>query len=202
MSEKVIKTVEQVIADYNADKENEFSAGRRIVRHLINSGDSMKVDNDSYADALLLTSGMMSHAKRSFDVFVGEGVVGFLDTLKDDVERMLNRFKESFGKARFIVLCKKAIPYLDALKQEYGIAFDYKTASLKQGYEKITEHFIVADNHMCRVEKPHAPITCSSPADVIKAEVSFNNTEIAQFYTERFELYWKYLEDKQKSAKK
>ena len=193
MSGKYMNKISDAISAYKECDDTGRSSYRSLLRDVIDSGSAMVVNNHSYADALELTSEMMARANKSFCMFIGGGVENFLEVLKTPFSEMLQRLKMYNGQARIIVLGVDDAPFLEEIKKENSESFDFKTAHLKPGLEKIKMHFTVADTFMCRVEEPHDPITEESPADSIRAKVYFNDSEKAESYNREFDVYWNSL---------
>ena len=193
IEEPKARTIGQVIKEYSKKSDCGFFSYRQFVQDVITSGAPIVVENDSYADALLLTSEMMNRAEKSFVVFIGAGVEDFIQVLRKNFTDMLERLQRRSGFAHIIVLDAGETCYLEEMKNKFSDVFNYVTAALKPEFKSQTTHFTVADSTMCRIEEPHEPITPESSANVIKAKVYFNNPDMATSYTKKFNTYWDFL---------
>ena len=161
---------------------------RDLITLLIDTGFDKPFQNDSYFDALVLTDVMFRRSKQSVEILTGPALDGFLCELKESFIELLKRLKEVGGKVRIIVLCDKKPEQLKTLElmrqfpDTLNIAFGTQTKPL--------QHFIVCDSRIVRVENIHEPITKSTRADEIKAEVYFNDPQKARTLKTFFNAVW------------
>ena len=194
-SPKGLKTVKDVLDLYQSLREHPdlMVPIKSVLDELMRSGSRTELHNDSFADALLLTGTMIRSATFSFCMIIGQGVDIFLNALRDDVEAMLERFKQGNGIARVVLVSEKTSPLLEDFKQRYPEVFDFRRTTAKPGQEKAVRHFTVTDLKSYRLEHPHGPIFETSDAHAIKAEVCFNGPKVATERTLYFEQIWDYL---------
>lgn len=156
-----------------------------MYEHLIANRSGAMIPNSDYLHALQLTSLMLRKAKNNFCMLAGGCTDDFIKLLEEDFCGMLKRFRaENKEPARLIVVnARVEMPTLRKLSTGFPTTLKVVWAHAKQ--EAKVSHYIVADN-MVRVEQPHPQLTNESPADVIKAEVYFDDKPRADFFREQF----------------
>ena len=192
---KPMHTVKDAIALYDSLRKHPdlMSPIKSVLDEMMRSGSDAELHNGSFADALLLTGTMMRSAMFSFCMVIGQGVDLFLEALRDDVSEMLNRFNRGKGLARVVLVSGQPSPILKKLKKQYPNVFDFRQTTAKPGKAEFVSHFTVTDLRSYRLEHPHGPISESSDAHSIQAEVCFNGPEVAAERTQYFNQVWDYL---------
>lgn len=194
MSRK-IETVKDAINTYNSLRQHPemMAQMNSLLDKLMSSGADAELNNDSFTHALLLTGAMIRSATFSFCMIIGQGVDLFLGALRDEVEGMLERFKQGNGFARVVLVSDAPSPLLEELKKNYPTVFDFRRTTVKPGKEDLVRHFTVTDLKSYRLERHHGPISETSDANSIKAKVHFNGPEVAKERTQYFNRVWGYL---------
>jgi len=149
--------------------------------------------NHSYYDALLLSMAMISHAQKSFYMFISDGAENFIRQMEPEFRGMLGRFKKNNGIARIIILSteKERFSLFDSVESNFSGVFSYYTVQIQKERATDYRHFTIADGKMYRIEEPHEIITEDSSADSIRAEVAFDNKYVVDYLKEVFDSYWK-----------
>ena len=186
-------TIKDAIDEYEeACSKNTTPPLSEIISALIERGYDQPFQNDSYLDALCLTHVMVNRTFSSMRVLTGGGgSVGFWKTLTTPFKDAACRLEKLNGSIQFIVLNPKAEcqAAFDEIKSEHPKVFDFVLANSTNSIS----HFMVCDSRMVRLEQPHDPIVETSPADCIKAQVTFKSPGLAERYEGLFTSLWQRL---------
>jgi hypothetical protein len=180
-------TIGEAIRIYTTDGTDCMSPTfRDMVQQMIDKGVKTEFANDSYLDALFLTDVMFTRASRSVRLLTGKGADGFLKTLSDRFETMLERFAKTEGRVKIILVADVLPAWLTSLVQRFPQVLQVACASASRP----VKHFIVCDSKMARLEEIHGELHQHTPATDIKARVFFNEPETASVFEGYFEQIW------------
>ncbi|HMO04922.1 MAG TPA: hypothetical protein PKE33_09890 [Kiritimatiellia bacterium] len=179
-------TIAQAISNYKAKAANPSHCLKDIVGAVLEKGETIKLENDCYPDALEYTETMLFHTHKSINIVTGCGCGGFYAALLRHLTDALQRVQKASGTARMIVIAPDYPEWLVALAHEFAGTF---TLARLKAKEKL-QHFIVCDSKIVRLEKLHGELAPDSPADTIKAEVFFNEPQMGRDLEARFEEFW------------
>ncbi len=147
--------------------------------------------NGNFLHALTLTDLMFTHAEHSLRMLTGGAGDGFVACLKKNFCGMLSRLRRNGGEAQIIVVDGGVENVLlKSLCEEFPTTLQVKKGTASG---RSIAHFIVADSKMVRDEQPHPPLTDSTDANIIKANVYFHSPAIAGLFASRFDAIWKQL---------
>ncbi|EMI40550.1 hypothetical protein [Rhodopirellula sp. SWK7] len=182
-------------AQFFDNHSEELLKDYRSIKDLLRNAEITKpVANSNYLHALMLTDLMIEETGHQFRMLTGGAICGFLKTLEDSFTEMLDRFTSSRKRggssfARILVVDgSDEHGLLEGLKTRFPEVVDYRFATAPKDAK--FKHFIVGDEDMVRDEDFHAPIMQDSPADMIKAEVSFFDPSKAKVFASRFDTFW------------
>jgi hypothetical protein len=184
-------TVKEAVMLYQVRSEEKSSALRQAVNVTIDNKIRTDFNNDSYADALVLTEIMLCRTHHRLCVFTGDNEGGFFRTLKKFLEKALDRIEANNGVARFIVLSKELPSCLIELLAKFPQTLQVMRAST----DGKVHHFIVSDSTMARMEEPHDPLTDNSLADEIKAKVFYNEPAVSKYLETQFDSMWNVVKE-------
>jgi hypothetical protein len=195
MADNSIKEAQEIFAKAKADQSRDIRFA--LVEKAVTEGSGDVFPNHSYYDALVLSWAMISHAQNSFFMLIGDGVENFVGQMEQEFREMLMRFNKNGGEAKIAIVssASRHSPLFDKFSSEFKNVFSYGFLRPKPGRESAIRHFTVADGKMYRYEESHAPIiddNLPGSADVIKAEVSFDNEYFVERLKNQFDDYWKY----------
>lgn len=179
-----VEQAKQLFRDSREDFVSEYADLAKLLRE---SRIVHPARNGNYLHALVLTDLMMRSTASEFLMVTGGSGDGFLHTLQDTFRDMLRRLRENDGKARIIVVDgKETNDHLESCRSDFADVLEYTRGSSPNRIS----HYIVADEEMIRDEQPHPPISSSSPANQIKANVYFHNPGIASHFRQLFQKQW------------
>ncbi|HTX20584.1 MAG TPA: hypothetical protein VMD27_01815 [Candidatus Aquilonibacter sp.] len=183
-------TIAQAISNYKAKAANQSHCLNDVVGAVIEKGETIKLENDCYPDALDYTETMLFHTHKSINIVTGRGCGGFYAALLGHLTNALQRVQNAKGSARMIVTASDYPEWLVALAHEFTGIFTLARLKAKERLQ----HFIVCDSKIVRLEQLHDELGPESPADAIKAEVVFNEPKMGGELEARFEEFWKQSE--------
>lgn len=152
------------------------------------------ISNSNFLHALSLTDLMFCHTSRSLDMVTGDLGDGFVQCLQASFTKMLDRIRAAGGKARIIVIDGDAKLLRQMASGVYRGVLEVAEATLRP--DAVVRHFIVGDDDMVRDEEPHAPLTNTTDANVVRADVYFHNKSMARVFSSRFGAMWSALSGK------
>lgn len=184
-------TIEHVLDRFST--EGSGTALREALSSVAEHESSTPLDNDSYADALLLTEAMFLKTNRSINILTGNGSNEFLAALSSSFEGALKRIRKVGGKVRVILL---------DTEDQLGFAEKYsdvvECVHARVTGDKSIRHLIICDDNKLRDEEPHNSLTKASLASEIKANVYLNAPVNARMKTVYFNSLWDKLTGEKK----
>lgn len=179
-------TIAQAISNFKSKAANPSFCLKDMVGAVLEKGETIKLENDCYPDALEYTEAMLFHTKKSINILTGCGCGGFYATLLAHLTSALQRVHDANGSARMIVMGANYPEWLLALAHEFSGTF----ALARLNTDQKLQHFIVCDSKIVRLEQLHGKLSPESPADAIKAEVVFNEPKMGANLENRFDEIW------------
>jgi len=183
-------TIAQAISNYKAKALTRDACVNELVSAVVEQDAKITLPNHCYEHALEYTERMLSNTHQSINILTGDGQGSFYGTLIDHLIEALERIRASGGTAKMIVLSSAYPAWLEALAQE----FPNTLALARLNATEPMEHFIVCDSKIVRLEQIHGELGPDSPADSIKATVTFNELDKGRELEQRFEALWKQSE--------
>jgi hypothetical protein len=177
---------------YLAADVKHHSALRDVINLTIDKGIRTEFDNDSYPDALVLTSVMFDRARKSIRMLSGGGCEMFLTTIRDSFESAVDRLSRTGGSVKIVMMAETTPKFVEDLKAKYPKTLETGNARLNDPAAPIA-HFVVCDSTMARIEKPHPPLTPKSSINDVQAKVYYNDPSRAAAQEARFNGYWEAL---------
>lgn len=183
-----IKEAKDVYSKHGASLHPDYEALSTVFRQL---DIEAPISNSNFLHALSLTHLMFHHADRRLEMVTGGCGDGFIQCLKQSFLSMLDKIRASGGTARIIVIDGDCSQLNTWAAGAYKDVLQIVRASAKPGVR--IAHFIVCDDDMVRDEEPHGPLTDTTDANQVKAQVYFHNHSKARIFSSRFSAMWNAL---------
>ena len=174
----------ELIADYKS-----------LIRLIRDAKIRHPLSNSNYLHALSFTGLMMDETSYQFRMLTGGALDGFLDTLRSNFEKMLERIRSNKAThkncyARVLIVNGETSKGVADLLSSYSDVLDLSNCRAEPGTEKDFRHFIVSDSDMLRDEQYHEPLSDSSDASDVVADVHFFDPSRAKMFANRFDTFW------------